>query len=155
MLVLVERALDRLLISRDRAIQAGRPHYAGPVGRQVPGGSGAAPALILALPPPPHPDSSCPRNQATATRATKLELDRDYDAAFTAYITAAHTYLFLVRHTVDPDSKTKFRAVSAKLVERAERIKRARNNDIKPVQRNPLSLGAHPLSPLSSLSSAS
>ncbi|GAA5838368.1 hypothetical protein JCM9279_003224 [Rhodotorula babjevae] len=78
--------------------------------------------------------------QATATRATKLELDRSYDAAFTAYIAAAQTYLFLVRHTVDPDSRSKFRAVSAKLVERAERIKAARKHDIKPVQRDPLSL---------------
>ncbi|GAA5903179.1 hypothetical protein JCM8208_002229 [Rhodotorula glutinis] len=78
--------------------------------------------------------------QATATRATKLELDREYDAAFTAYIAAAQTYLFLVRHTVDPDSKTKFRAVSAKLVERAERIKAARKVDIKPLHKDPLSL---------------
>ncbi|TNY20273.1 hypothetical protein DMC30DRAFT_447194 [Rhodotorula diobovata] len=78
--------------------------------------------------------------QATATRATKLELDRSYDAAFTAYLAAAQTYLFLVRHTTDAASKANFRALSAKLVERAERIKLARKQDIKPVQRDPLSI---------------
>lgn len=94
------------------------------------------------LPPPPGPDSLVPPSQATATRATKLELDRSYDAAFTAYLAAAQTYLFLVRHTTDAASKAKFRALSAKLVERAERIKLARKQDIKPVQRDPLSIGA-------------
>lgn len=102
----------------------------------------------------PHLIPTLVVRQATATRATKLELDREYDAAFTAYIAAAQTYLFLVRHTVDPDSKTKFRAVSAKLVERAERIKAARKVDIKPLHKDPLSLRAFLSSSFSSSSAS-
>ncbi|BGP21447.1 cysteine protease [Rhodotorula toruloides] len=78
--------------------------------------------------------------QATGTRATKLELAGSYDAAFAAYVSAAQTYLFLIRHTSDGETKQKLRAVSSRLVERAERIKLARKKGIRPVQRDVLSL---------------
>lgn len=71
----------------------------------------------------------------------KLELAGSYDAAFSAYLSAAQTYVFLIRHTTDAETKQRLRAVSAKLVERAERIKAARRKDVGPVQRDPLSLG--------------
>ncbi|BGP04545.1 cysteine protease [Rhodotorula toruloides] len=78
--------------------------------------------------------------QTTGTRATKLELAGSYDAAFSAYISAAQTYLFLIRHTSDGETKQKLRAVSSRLVERAERIKQARKSEVRPVQRDVLAL---------------
>ncbi|GAA5859581.1 hypothetical protein JCM8547_006151 [Rhodosporidiobolus lusitaniae] len=78
--------------------------------------------------------------QANATRATKLELDRQYDAAFTTYLSAAQIYLFLIRHTTDNETKAKLRTVSGKLVERAERIKAARKESVAPAKRERLSL---------------
>ncbi|GAA5934598.1 hypothetical protein JCM1841_004190, partial [Sporobolomyces salmonicolor] len=77
--------------------------------------------------------------QATGTRATKLELAGSYDAAFQHYLQAAQTYLFLLRHTSDSDTKAKLRTVSGKMVERAERIKQARKGQVGPVKRNRLS----------------
>ncbi|GAA5915726.1 hypothetical protein JCM5296_004368 [Sporobolomyces johnsonii] len=77
--------------------------------------------------------------QATGTRATKLELAGSYDAAFQDYIQAAQTYLFLIRHTSDADTKAKLRTVSGKMVERAERIKQARKSQVGPVKRDRLS----------------
>ncbi|POY71276.1 hypothetical protein BMF94_5588 [Rhodotorula taiwanensis] len=73
---------------------------------------------------------------AAATRATKQELAGTYDAAFASYVAAAQTYLFLIRHTVDPETKQRMRTLSAKLVERAERIKRAKKVDQAPVLRD-------------------
>ncbi|PRQ76937.1 hypothetical protein AAT19DRAFT_12355, partial [Rhodotorula toruloides] len=78
--------------------------------------------------------------QTTGTRATKLELAGSYDAAFSAYVSAAQTYLFLIRHTSDGETKQKLRAVSSRLVERAERIKQARKTEVRPVQRDVLAL---------------
>lgn len=79
--------------------------------------------------------------QAAATRATKLELARDYDAAFETYLAAAQTYMFLLRHTVDSETKQRMRSVSGKLVERAEKIKHANKLTKKPVARDGFSIG--------------
>ncbi|GAA5965022.1 hypothetical protein JCM8115_005686 [Rhodotorula mucilaginosa] len=78
--------------------------------------------------------------QAAATRATKLELARDYDAAFRTYLAAAQTYMFLLRHTTDAEIKHRIRTVSGKLVERAEKIKQANKLSKKPVAKNDLSI---------------
>ncbi|GAA5898620.1 hypothetical protein JCM6882_000881 [Rhodosporidiobolus microsporus] len=78
--------------------------------------------------------------QAAATRATKLELAGTYDAAFKAYLAAAQTYLFLIRHTSDAETKTRLRGVSAKLVERAERIKAARKGEVGTVKKDRFSV---------------
>lgn len=85
----------------------------------------------------------CPK-QAAAIRATKLELARDYDAAFKTYLAAAQTYMFLLRHTTDAEIKQRIRTVSGKLVERAEKIKQANKLSKKPVTKNDLSIGAAP-----------
>ncbi|GAA5992078.1 hypothetical protein JCM10908_000731 [Rhodotorula pacifica] len=78
--------------------------------------------------------------QAAATRATKLELARDYDAAFTTYLGAAQTYMFLLRNTTDIETKQRIRTVSSKLVERAEKIKQANKLTNKPMPRNAFSI---------------
>ncbi|TKA51896.1 hypothetical protein B0A53_04926 [Rhodotorula sp. CCFEE 5036] len=78
--------------------------------------------------------------KAAATRATKLELARDYDAAFRTYLAAAQTYMFLLRHTTDAEIKHRIRTVSGKLVERAEKIKQANKLSKKPVAKNDLSI---------------
>lgn len=83
----------------------------------------------------------CPE-QAAATRATELELARDYDAAFQTYLAAAQTYMFLLRHTTDAEIKQRIRTVSGKLVDRAEKIKQANKLSKKPVAKNDLSIGA-------------
>ncbi|GAA5834962.1 hypothetical protein JCM11251_002073 [Rhodosporidiobolus azoricus] len=80
--------------------------------------------------------------QALATRATKLELAGSYDASFKAYLTAAQTYLLLIRHTSDAETATRLRGVSAKLVERAERIKLARKGEVTVVREDRLSVEA-------------
>ncbi|KWU46727.1 cysteine proteinase [Rhodotorula sp. JG-1b] len=78
--------------------------------------------------------------QAAAARATKLELARDYDAAFKTYLAAAQTYMFLLRHTTDPEIKQRIRTVSGKLVERAGKIKQANKLSKNPVAKNDLSI---------------
>lgn len=78
--------------------------------------------------------------QAAATRATELELARDYDAAFQTYLAAAQTYMFLLRHTTDAEIKQRIRTVSGKLVDRAEKIKQANKLSKKPVAKNDLSI---------------
>jgi hypothetical protein len=79
--------------------------------------------------------------QVTGTRAAKLELAGSFDAAFEQYVKAAQSYLFLIRHCADPETKGRLRAVSGKLVERAGRIKQAKKDLIRPVARDRLSIG--------------
>ncbi|GAA6006476.1 hypothetical protein JCM10207_004945 [Rhodosporidiobolus poonsookiae] len=78
--------------------------------------------------------------QREATRATKLELAGAWDAAFKTYISAAQTYLFVIRHTGDADTKAKLRAVSGKLLERAERIKAAKKLETAAVKQDRMSI---------------
>ncbi|GAA5959411.1 hypothetical protein JCM10213_005903 [Rhodosporidiobolus nylandii] len=78
--------------------------------------------------------------QTLATRATKLEVAGSYDAAFTAYLSAAQTYLFLIRNTSDAATQTRLREVSSRLVERAERIKAAKKAEVGPGKRDRLAL---------------
>lgn len=78
-------------------------------------------------------------SQATGSRAATLELSGSFDAAFSSYIKAAQAYLFLIRHTQDGEVKTRLRGVSSKLLERAERIKKARK--VGPVMRDRMALG--------------
>ncbi|GAA5870476.1 hypothetical protein JCM16303_002018 [Sporobolomyces ruberrimus] len=78
--------------------------------------------------------------QASGTRATKLEIAGSYDQAFQTYVQAAQAYLFLIRHTQDGETKAKLRAVSNKLVERAERIKQAKKGALGPAKKDRLAL---------------
>ncbi|KAM0756527.1 cysteine proteinase [Meredithblackwellia eburnea MCA 4105] len=78
--------------------------------------------------------------QTTGTRATQLEHAGSFDQAFELYIKAAQSYLFLIRHTHDPVPKQRLRDVSKALLDRAERIKKAKKDAIRPVIRDRLSV---------------
>ncbi|GAA5907979.1 Rim13p [Sporobolomyces salmoneus] len=78
--------------------------------------------------------------QAAGTRATKLELAGAYDEAFQTYIQAARGYLFLIRHSQDPETTARLRTVSNKLVERAEKIKQVKKGALKPVKKDRFAL---------------
>lgn len=79
--------------------------------------------------------------QAVTIKAAKAELAREYDSAFKLNIEAAQTYLFLTRNTTNEGTKAQLRAVSAKVLERAERIKQAKKDQIKPIEQSILSPG--------------
>ncbi|KAK4055292.1 cysteine protease [Microbotryomycetes sp. JL201] len=76
--------------------------------------------------------------QTLGTRATRLELGRNYNEAFQLYVKAAQSYMYLVRHSTDSHEKEKLRQVSAKLVERATRIKHSKQDALKPVAQRKL-----------------
>ncbi|ORY40903.1 hypothetical protein BCR35DRAFT_327462 [Leucosporidium creatinivorum] len=78
--------------------------------------------------------------QATGARATKHELAGSFDAAFDSYVKAAQAYIFLLRHCPSQQKKEELRALSTKLVERATRIKQAKKDLIRPLQRERLSI---------------
>lgn len=61
--------------------------------------------------------------------------------AFDGYVKAAQSYLYLIRHAPDQHTKERLRTVSGKLVERATRIKQAKNEQLRPVKRERLSIG--------------
>jgi len=56
-------------------------------------------------------------------------------------VKAAQAYVFLIRHCPNQQKKEELRALSAKLVERATRIKQAKKDLIRPLQRDRLSIG--------------
>lgn len=85
----------------------------------------------------PHPLAP----QAATTKAAKAELAGNFDEAFKLNIEAAQTYLYLVRNTTNEGTKAQLRAVSAKVLERAERIKAAKKQHITPVDLSRLSQG--------------
>lgn len=90
-----------------------------------------------------YPTSSCrgPTIQAATTKAAKAELTGDYDTAFKLNIDAAQTYLYLTRNTTNEGTKAQLRAVSTKVLERAERIKQAKKDHIRPVEQSRLAPG--------------
>lgn len=93
-------------------------------------------------PSPPLLPRTNPASQATGSRATTLELSGSFDAAFSSYLRAAQGYLFLIRHTQDGEVKQRLRGVSGKLLERAERIKKAKKVGV-PVLRDRMALGEY------------
>lgn len=96
-----------------------------------------------ALPPPRAPALlTAPWLQATGTRAAQLEHSGAFDLAFESYLKAAQAALFLIRHTAEPVPKARLREVSKGWLERAERIKHAKQGAIGPVRRQRLSVGA-------------
>jgi hypothetical protein len=70
--------------------------------------------------------------QALQTRATRKELQGDYDAAFALYIDSAQSYVALTRQADSgaslPSFKDKCRHASIKAVQRAEKIKGLRRH---------------------------
>ncbi|KAI5480066.1 calcium-dependent cysteine-type endopeptidase [Pseudohyphozyma bogoriensis] len=76
--------------------------------------------------------------QAAGARAAKEEHAGSFDQAFASYIKAAQGYLFLIRHTADPAAKAKLRETSKGWVDRAERIKQAKKDLIRPIKRDRL-----------------
>ncbi|KAH7098311.1 cysteine proteinase [Auriculariales sp. MPI-PUGE-AT-0066] len=74
--------------------------------------------------------------RATATRAANKELERDLDAAFENYIAAARAFLSLAN--TYPALNDTARAEANKALERAEKIKRAKQN-VRPVAREAFS----------------
>lgn len=90
-----------------------------------------------ARPSTPHPTPTRTRAgfyaQAATTKAAKAELSGRFDEAFKFNIEAAQTYLFLVRNTNSEATKAQLRAVSAKVLERAEKIKAAKKQHITPI----------------------
>lgn len=79
--------------------------------------------------------------KAAGQLAAQHEHAGSYSSAFTFYLQAAQSYLFLLRHTTDPAAKARLREVSKGWVERAERIKAAKKGELKPVGRERLSIG--------------
>ncbi|KAK4702130.1 hypothetical protein P7C70_g4096, partial [Phenoliferia sp. Uapishka_3] len=87
------------------------------------------------------PNSPFHLAQAAGRLAHRQEHFGAYSLAFTSYITAAQSYLFLIRHTHDPIQKAKLREVSKAFVERAEKIKKAGKGAVGGVARDRLSVG--------------
>ncbi len=94
----------------------------------------------VSIPPHIRADADAPL-QAATSKAAKAELNGSYDEAFKLNIEAAQTYLYLTRNTPNEGTKAQLRAVSIKVLERAERIKQAKKDQIKPVEQSKLSLG--------------
>ena len=76
-------------------------------------------------------------------RATTAEHWQDYDAAFRLYLAAAQAYLHRARTLpVDQqEERKKCKEDAGKCLERAERIKAARKDTLKPQVRSPFSKG--------------
>ncbi|GAA5969288.1 hypothetical protein JCM11641_007539 [Rhodosporidiobolus odoratus] len=74
--------------------------------------------------------------QATGGRAARFDQAGAWDKAFSTYISAAQTYLYLLRNTEDSETRTRLRDTAAKLVQRAERIKAERKLDGRAHKRN-------------------
>ncbi|KAM0793367.1 hypothetical protein ACM66B_000822 [Microbotryomycetes sp. NB124-2] len=83
-------------------------------------------------------EKSTTTQNSLGTRATRLELDRDYNQAFQLYVKAAQQYMYLVRHCTDASEKARMRQVSSKLIERATRIKQTRQHELTPVVKSVL-----------------
>lgn len=77
--------------------------------------------------------------QALYTKASKAELNSDYDTAFRLYLDSAKAFLHLSRSTashVDEKAKSAWKADAAKALERAEAIKKVKSEYIRPVVRD-------------------
>jgi hypothetical protein len=98
-----------------------------------------APEAVRAETEYPTSSRRGPTIQAATTKAAKAELAGNYDTAFKFNIDAAQTYLYLTRNTTNEGTKAQLRAVSAKVLERAERIKQAKH--IKPAEQSKLGAG--------------
>ncbi|OAV99768.1 hypothetical protein PTTG_11706 [Puccinia triticina 1-1 BBBD Race 1] len=64
--------------------------------------------------------------QTIASRATRQETQGDYEQAFSLYVDSVQKYLFLIRALQDGPLKEQLKAISSKLLKRAELIKSSR-----------------------------
>ncbi|KAA1094687.1 cysteine protease [Puccinia graminis f. sp. tritici] len=64
--------------------------------------------------------------QTIASRATRQETHGDYEQAFSLYVDSVQKYLYLIRTLQDGSLKEQLKAISSKLLNRAERIKSSR-----------------------------
>ncbi|KAJ3553680.1 hypothetical protein NM688_g3481 [Phlebia brevispora] len=87
---------------------------------------------------PPRDENAFHESENLYAKATKAELERDYDRAFQLYVKAAEGFLHLSRTTTDPAFTTTCKANAARALERAEKIKTAKR-DITPVATDRLS----------------
>ena len=74
--------------------------------------------------------------QALYQKATRLELDGNFDAAFKLYIKAAGEYIRLSRLSQDPASREQHKADAGKALQRAEKIKLRKQDQITPVAKD-------------------
>lgn len=77
-------------------------------------------------------------SQALSTRAAQKELSKDFDAAFELHVKAAESFLHLAQTLPDPRAKASCKIAAGKALERAEQIKRIKQ-DVRPVAANPYS----------------
>jgi calpain-7 len=89
--------------------------------------------------------------QAIYSKATKAELENDWDQACTLYVKSAASYLHLSRTTTDEKLRTRCKANASRALERAEKIK-MKKRDLTPVAVDPFSIGMYVPPPPPSLS---
>lgn len=77
------------------------------------------------------------------SRATIAEHERDFDAAFRLYLSAAQAYLHRAKSlpAQRETDRSKCKSSAGSCLERAERIKATRRDTLKPLVRDPFSKG--------------
>ena len=79
--------------------------------------------------------------QSLYNKAARAELDRSYNEALRLYVEAAQAYLQLARNLPNERDRLRCQAEVKKCVDRADRIKSATKGQLKPLVRDPFSLG--------------
>ena len=88
---------------------------------------------------------SIPDPDALYQKATAAELSQDYDAAFKLYISAAQSFLQVVRSSpaVGASGSSRYKERAGTCLARAEAIKSARKEALKATPSNPFSDSKH------------
>lgn len=74
-------------------------------------------------------------------KAAKAELDKSFDQAFALYISAAQAYLHWAKNHPSDRTRTRSKDGARKCLERAELIKLAKKNELRPLAKDPFSAG--------------
>ncbi|KAF8526006.1 hypothetical protein BU17DRAFT_41274 [Hysterangium stoloniferum] len=85
-----------------------------------------------------YPTTMSTSAQALSAKAVQKELNRDFDAAFELHIKAAESFIHLAQTLPDSPAKTNCRTAASKALERAEQIKKVKQ-DVRPVAADPYS----------------
>ena len=74
------------------------------------------------------------------TKASRAELERSYDDAFSLYVRAAQSYLYWAKNDPNARARERCKQEAKKCLDRAELIKRSKK-ELKPLAKDPFSHG--------------